>query len=51
MYCYFIAIHHFFKLFLGGLKMEDEIFLTKEGYKQLQEKLDYLKSEKREEIQ
>ncbi len=30
--------------------MEDEIFLTKEGYKQLQEKLDYLKSEKREEI-
>ena len=30
--------------------MENEIYLTKEGYKSLQEKLDYLKSTKREEI-
>ncbi len=30
--------------------MENEIYLTKEGYKALQEKLDYLKSTKREEI-
>ena len=30
--------------------MESEIYLTKEGYKSLQEKLDYLKSTKREEI-
>lgn len=30
--------------------MEDEIYLTKEGYNALQEKLDYLKSTKREEI-
>ncbi len=30
--------------------MEDEIYLTKEGFKALQEKLDYLKSTKREEI-
>lgn len=30
--------------------MEEEIFLTKEGYKALQERLDYLKSTKREEI-
>ena len=30
--------------------MEDEVFLTKEGYKQLQEKLDFLKSTKREEV-
>lgn len=30
--------------------METEIYLTKEGYKSLQEKLDYLKSSKREEI-
>lgn len=30
--------------------MENEIYLTKDGYKALQEKLDYLKSTKREEI-
>jgi len=30
--------------------MENEIYLTKEGYKALQERLDYLKSTKREEI-
>lgn len=30
--------------------MENEIYLTKEGYKALQEKLDYLKSTKREEV-
>ena len=30
--------------------MEDEVFLTKEGYKQLQEKLDFLKSTRREEV-
>ncbi len=30
--------------------METEIYLTKDGYKALQEKLDYLKSTKREEI-
>ena len=30
--------------------MEEEVFLTKEGYKQLQEKLDYLKTTKREEV-
>ena len=30
--------------------MENEIYLTKDGYKSLQEKLDYLKSTKREEI-
>ncbi len=30
--------------------MENEVFFTKEGYKALQEKLDYLKSTKREEI-
>ena len=30
--------------------MENEIYLTKEGYKALQEKLNYLKSTKREEI-
>ena len=30
--------------------MENEIYLTKDGFKALQEKLDYLKSTKREEI-
>ncbi len=30
--------------------MENEIYLTKDGYKALQEKLDYLKSTKREEV-
>ena len=30
--------------------MENEIFLTKDGYKALQEKLDYLKSVKRDEV-
>ena len=30
--------------------MEEEVFLTKEGYKQLQEKLDYLKTTKRGEV-
>ena len=30
--------------------MENEIYLTKEGYKALQEKLDYLKSVKRDEV-
>ena len=30
--------------------MENEIYLTQDGYKALQEKLDYLKSTKREEI-
>jgi transcription elongation factor GreA len=30
--------------------MSEEIFLTKEGYKSLQERLDFLKSKKREEI-
>lgn len=30
--------------------MDEEIFLTKEGYKALQERLDFLKSAKREEI-
>ncbi len=30
--------------------MEEEIFFTKEGHKALQQRLDYLKSEKREEI-
>ena len=30
--------------------MDNEIYLTKDGYKALQEKLDYLKSTKREEV-
>lgn len=30
--------------------MDNEIFLTKEGFKSLQERLDYLKSTKREEV-
>ncbi len=30
--------------------MENEIYLTKEGYKALQERLDYLKSTKRDEV-
>ena len=30
--------------------MENEIYLTKEGYKALEEKLEYLKSTKREEV-
>ena len=32
-------------------KMEEEVFLTKEGYKQLQEKLDYLKTTKEKKLQ
>ncbi len=51
MYCVkqyfiFLKVNH-----AGGfIKMENEIYLTKEGYKALQEKLDYLKSTKREEV-